>query len=88
MLKKYQAFKRQGNLGQYRKAKGMFNSRKVKTVTDRSSIILHVYFLDQKCVASPLSAKIITLLFPTCIYECAFLFQKKTEEVCVEVPAI
>ena len=32
MIKKYQALKRQGSLGQYRKALRMFNSRKVKTV--------------------------------------------------------
>ena len=32
MIKKYQALKRQGILGQYRNALPMFNSRKVKTV--------------------------------------------------------
>ncbi|KAJ7392891.1 hypothetical protein OS493_010552 [Desmophyllum pertusum] len=32
MIKKYQALKRQGSLGKYRKALRMFNSRKVKTV--------------------------------------------------------
>lgn len=32
MIKKYQALKRQGSLGQYRKALRMFNSRKEKTV--------------------------------------------------------
>ena len=32
MIKKYQALKRHGSLGQYRKALRMFNSRKVKTV--------------------------------------------------------
>lgn len=32
MIKNYQALKRQGSLGQYRKALRMFNSRKVKTV--------------------------------------------------------
>ena len=32
MIKKYQALKRQGSLGQYRKALRMFNSRKVKTL--------------------------------------------------------
>ncbi len=32
MIKNYQALKRQGSLGQYRKALRMFNSRKVKSV--------------------------------------------------------
>lgn len=32
MIKEYQALKRQGSLGQYRKALRMFNSRKVKSV--------------------------------------------------------
>ena len=32
MIKKYQALKRQGSLGQYQKALCIFNRRKVKTV--------------------------------------------------------